>query len=156
MLAVKVSMNHRCIQGWDLYQIRHHIHIMCLLLDFHTRAWRGRRWLSSGRLQFDSVGKFPAVSLATKTLFVTGGWTISCCFELTKIGRLSSSKLIFVLTKSGCVSQQFGQSAAVLSPTKTECFPTGGRTISCCSCVDQNWVFVTGIQTSSSCFLMAT
>lgn len=89
-------------------------------------------------------------------VFVTGGWTISCCFELTKIGRLSSSKLIFVLTKSGCLSQQFGQSAAVLSPTKTECFPTGGRTISCCSCVDQNWVFVTGIQTISSCFLMVT
>lgn len=140
-----------------MYQIRHHIHIMCLLLDFHTRAWRGRRWLSSWSTAVRLCGEISSRFVGDQNfVFVTGGWTISCCFELTKIGRLSSSKLIFVLTKSGCLSQQFGQSAAVLSPTKTECFPTGGRTISCCSCVDQNWVFVTGIQTISSCFLMAT
>ena len=146
-------MNHRCTQGWDLYQIRHHIHIMCLLLDFHTRVWRGRWWLSSGRLQFDSVGKFPAVSLATKTLCLSREAGPSpAVLYWPKLGVCHHRNSFLRWRKVGVCHRKFGQSAAVLLPTKTECFPTGGRTISCCSCVDQNWVFVTGIQTISSCF----
>lgn len=139
MLAVKVSMNHRCIQGWDLYQIRHHIHIMCLLLDFHTRAWRGRWWLSSGRLQFDSVGKFPAVSLATKTLCLSReagpspavlNWPkLGVCHHLNsflcwrKVGVCHSSsdnlQPFYRRPKPSVFPREVGPSPAVLVLTKT-------------------------------------